>query len=101
MDISESVESYRSLIAPVAPALAGASLEILSEGWDSVAVVAGNRLFKFPRKPAAETRLRREASLLELVRSHVDLPVPSLTLHEHPRLFSEHEMIPGRHLLAA
>jgi hypothetical protein len=69
--------------------------------WDSLAIEAGDALFKFPKSPIAEVRLRREARYLALIRPRVPLPVPDLRIHEAPLVFSEHTLIPGRIILAA
>jgi hypothetical protein len=88
-------DEYRAAIASVRPDLVGASLVLHTEGWDSVAVEAGEAVFKFPRNEGAETRLRKEARLLALIRPRVALTVPDMRLHEKPVLFSEHPLIPG------
>ena len=91
-------DPYRDAIAAVRPDLAGAALILHTEGWDSVAVEAGETIFKFPKRPEAVTRLRREAQFLALIRPRVPLTVPDLRLHETPMLFSEHVKIPGEML---
>lgn len=90
-----SEAAYRDAIAAVRPDLAGAPMILHTRGWDSDAVEAGGTIFKFPKRPEAATRLRTEARLLALVRPRVPLAVPDMRLHEAPRLFSEHRMIPG------
>lgn len=83
------------------PELRDARFTLLSGGWDSVAVDADNRLiFKFPRHAQGAEGLGLEASILQLVRRHVALRVPSLMLFEEPQLFSRHDKIAGEHLLA-
>jgi aminoglycoside phosphotransferase (APT) family kinase protein len=64
-------------------------------GWDSDAVEIGGVMFKFPKRPEAIPRLRKEARILALVRPRVPLAVPDMHLHETPLLFSEHTKIPG------
>jgi hypothetical protein len=97
---SKSLASLREVIRTVFPALEASRFSLLTEGFDSVAVDVDDRLiFKFPRSAAAERRLRMEARLLEAVRSAVTLPVPVVTLHEGPPLFSCHEKLKGEHLL--
>lgn len=86
---------YRAAIAAVRPDLADAELILHTAGWDSTAVEAGDTIFKFPKRPEAIPRLRREVHLLALIRPRVPLRVPQLKLHETPLLFSEHAMIPG------
>lgn len=95
-------EPCRSAIISAFPDLAQAALRTLTMGWDSLAIEADGRLiFKFPRSLEAERALRREASLLAVIRPHTSLPVPDLTLIEAPVLFSRHMKIPGEHLVAA
>ena len=67
-----------------------------------MAVDVDDRLiFKFPRHADGEAGLRLEARILQLVADSVTMPVPRLTLFDHPRLFSRHDKIPGEHLLTA
>lgn len=80
------------------PDLAGERFTLLGEGWDSVALSAGGLVLKFPRHAEAEARLRAEARLLEAVRPRVSLPVPEMTLHDGPQVFSSHPRIEGGHL---
>lgn len=89
-------------ILGVIPALRDARFTLLTEGWDSLAVDADDRLiFKFPRHPEAETRLIRESGLLQAVAPFVTLRLPVTTLHEGSRLFSSHLKIPGGHLVSS
>jgi aminoglycoside phosphotransferase (APT) family kinase protein len=87
--------AYADAIAAVRPDLASAPKTLHTRGWDSDAVEAGGTIFKFPKRPEAIPRLRREARLLALVRPRVPIAVPDMRLHETPRLFSEHAMIAG------
>jgi aminoglycoside phosphotransferase (APT) family kinase protein len=92
----------QAIITAAFPDLAGSRFSLLTEGWDSVAVDVDDRwIFKFPRAAEAEAALRREAALLAVVRPAVSMPLPLLTLYEHPRLFSRHEKLKGEHLFAA
>jgi aminoglycoside phosphotransferase (APT) family kinase protein len=79
----------------VRPDLADASFTLHTEGWDSTAVEAHDTIFKFPKRPEAIPRLRKEARLLALIRPRVTLAVPDMRLHETATVFSEHPMIPG------
>jgi aminoglycoside phosphotransferase (APT) family kinase protein len=88
-------EAYRAAILGARPDLAEAPMTLHTEGWDSEAVEAGDYLFKFPKTATAADRLRREARYLKLIRPRVPLRVPDLVIHETPRVFSEHRMIPG------
>ena len=86
---------HLAAIAAVRPDLAGRPVLLHDRGWDSTAIEAGDTIFKFPRRPEAIPRLRREARYLALIRPRVPLRVPDMILHETPLLFSEHRMIPG------
>jgi aminoglycoside phosphotransferase (APT) family kinase protein len=90
-----SEAGFRDAIAAVRPDLADAAFTLHKKGWDSTAVEAGDTIFKFPKRPEAIPRLRKEARVLALIRPRVPLVVPDMRLHEAPTLFSEHRMIPG------
>jgi hypothetical protein len=98
-----TLEEMRAAIVGAFPEHASASFSLLTQGWDSVAVDVDDRLiFKFPRHEEARRRLVVEASVLDIVRPAVSLPVPHLTLHGTPPTpFSRHDKIAGEHLLAA
>ena len=76
-------------------------MRLHTRGWDSDAVEIGDAIFKFPKRPEAIARLRKEAGLLALLGPRVPLAVPDMRLHETPRLFSEHVKIPGDIIEAA
>lgn len=102
MSSGVNLEVMRSAIVSAYPELATSDCKLLDGGWDSCAVDVDDRLiFKFPRHAAAEEALRREARLLGVVRPAVTMPVPALTLHSGPPLFSMHVKIEGEHLLSA
>jgi aminoglycoside phosphotransferase (APT) family kinase protein len=88
--------AYRAAILSARPDLADAPMTAHTQGWDSLGIEAGDYLFKFPKTPVAEERLRREAKYLALIRPRVPLRVPNLKIHDVPLAFSEHRMIPGR-----
>lgn len=68
-------------------------------GWHSVAIdIGGQFIAKFPAGSEAEEALRREARLLGAARPFLTTPVPDMTLHEGPPLFSLHAKLPGRPL---
>ncbi len=91
-----SLAELRETIVSVLPEHSASTLTILNAGWDSVGVdVDGEWIFKFPRHPDAEARLRKEARILAMVRAHAELPVPDLVLFESPTLFSRHRKLPG------
>lgn len=98
MDIT--LETCRAAIERAFPDLRGAPMTLLNEGWDSVGVDADDRLiFKFPRDADAEQGLVREHAILSIVRPHLTLRTPDMSLHEGDRIFSSHPKIPGDHLL--
>jgi hypothetical protein len=95
-----TLETFRAAITRSFPELSGSKFTPLTVGWDSVAVDVDDRLiFKFPRHEAARERLVAEADLLGVIRSAVTMPVPELTLHSGPPLFSRHVKLKGDHLL--
>ena len=97
-----SVETLRKVITRAFPCLTGSTFRLLTEGWHSTAVDVDDRLvFKFPRHAAAARALVREAGLLAVIRPAVTMPVPDLTLHPGPPLFSRHRKLKGEHLLRA
>jgi aminoglycoside phosphotransferase (APT) family kinase protein len=87
--------AYSDAIAAVHPELVDQPAILHMRGWDSDAVEIGGVIFKFPKRPDAVERLRREVRFLALIRPRVALAVPDMVLHEAPRPFSEHTMIPG------
>jgi len=94
-----SLDVLRQVITSVLPEFGNSALSILNAGGDSVGVEAdGQWIFKFPRHPEAEARLRKECRILTMVRHHADLPVPDMVLYEAPRLFSRHRKLPGQFL---
>ena len=94
------IRSYRTVIAGLFPELAEAEFTLATQGFDCVAVDVDDRfIFKFPRHAAGEKSLAREAGLLAVVRPAVTMPVPDMTLHAGPPLFSGHAKLRGEHLL--
>jgi hypothetical protein len=94
-----NLDILRAAITCAFPELADAQFTPIVS-WDSVAVDVDDRLiFKFPRHEAAKKRLVAEASLLAVIRPAVTMPVPDLTLHLGPPLFSRHIKLKGEHLL--
>ena len=103
MEITESaLEPLKALITNRFPELSNGEFSLLTAGWDSLAVDVDDELiFKFPRDQAAENSLRKEASLLRIIRPAVTIPVPALTLIPGPPLFSRHAKLRGEHLVTA
>ena len=93
-------EALRQAVEAVFPGRG--EITLLGSGWDSEAFALDGRIvIKRPRHAAAEARLRQEAAVLALVRPRVTLAVPDVHLVEGPPVWSWHEMVPGRQLLAA
>ena len=91
---------YRSIIVDSFPELRGSTFSIITQGWHSVAIDVDDRLiFKFPKDEVARAALLKEAALLKIIRRAVRLPVPELSIHEGPPIFSRHEKLKGGYLL--
>ena len=100
--ILTNITDYQHVIQGQFPELEGATFTVLTEGWDSLAIDVDDALiFKFPRHAEAETRLRKEIRLLEIIRPRVSMHVPQMSLNEGPPVYSRHVKIGGAHLLSA
>ncbi len=89
-------DSYRAAIFAARPAFRELSISVAGRGWHSLALdIGGQFIAKFPESAEAEAALRREASLLALVAPKLTLPVPQMTLHEGPPVFSLHGKLHG------
>ncbi len=65
------------LIGAQFPALRGATVEPLAEGWDNTVYVVGGRwAFRFPRRAIALPGVEREVAVLSRVARLLPLPVP-------------------------
>ncbi len=96
------LELLKAVIISRFPELDHASFALLTAGWDSVAVDVDDRLiFKFPREQEDVDALRREAAILDVVRTRITMPVPDLTFFDNPRPFSRHTKLLGDHLVSA
>lgn len=92
-------ETLRAAIVGVFPDLAAGVFTPQTRGWDSAAFDVDDRLiFKFPRNKAARGRLVREAALLAIIHPAMTLPVPNMTLHVGPPMFSRHDKLQGGYL---
>ena len=97
MDISKQ----REAILAKYPELKNSVFTAVDVGWDSLAIDADDELiFKFPKNPEAEARLRKEVRFLEIIRPAVSIPVPEMKLHDGPPVFSDHHKLKGSYLLA-
>lgn len=100
MGAASDLEEYRAAIVGSFPELSNGTFTPLTMGWHSVAIDVDDRLiFKFPRNDIAREALEREAAILAAVRPAVAMPVPDITLHAGPPLFSRHYKLPGEHLV--
>lgn len=101
-ELDPLLETYKKKILKTSPELRDSRFILLDCGWNSHAVDVDDRLmFRFPQKPEAFNAIRHEARMLEIIRPHVDILIPSLRLiGENENMFSVHEKIPGGHLLA-
>jgi hypothetical protein len=93
-------EEMVAAISALYPETDPTTLRFHRSGWDSVAIESAGQLFKFPREADALAALRREVAILALVRRLSPLPVPDMKLHEAPKPFSEHAILPGEHLVS-
>ncbi|QMW02358.1 phosphotransferase family protein [Spirosoma foliorum] len=90
------LDQLKNTILACFPDLADATFTLLTTGWDSVAVDIDDRLvFKFPRDPEAIEALRREATMLTVIRPSVTIQVPDLEFFEKPVTFSKHTKLKG------
>src|SRR5262245_31823180 len=102
-----SAEFYRAIIAACFPELASTSCAILSEGWDSVAVLVDDTfIFRFPKRPDVEPQYRMEARLLPQLAATLSVAVPRFELiwpggPAYPQSFVGYRLIAGRSLDAA
>lgn len=95
------IARYRALVISTLPQFVGGHFTTLTDGMDSVALECDGWVFKFPRNPSAEARLRREVSLLQFLKPRITMTVPQIVLHEGQVPFSQHFKIPGSALEAA
>lgn len=99
--MTQELASFHAAILRQFPDLKGLPYRRLAEGWHSIAIeVAARLVFKFPKNKIAEQALIKEAALLAKVRPHLALPVPAMSIHEGPPIFSCHEKLQGEPLLA-
>jgi aminoglycoside phosphotransferase (APT) family kinase protein len=65
------------------PALDAAEVVILDAGWDSVVYLAGEWIFRVPRRPEVAGKLESEAALLAALSSALPAAVPRLEIVDH------------------
>lgn len=99
-----TADVYRNTIAACFPELAPKTCELVSQGWDSVAVVVdGELIFRFPKRPDVEPQYRMEALLLEVLAGRVALPLPRFAYvwdgrPPYPHVFVGYRMLAGEQL---
>ena len=98
---AEEIARFRAHVIGTLPQFAGGIFSILSDGWDSVALECDGWIFKFPRSPEAEVRLRREVALLQFLKPRISITLPQMVMHEGPLPFSQHLKIAGSSLETA
>lgn len=96
------LDAYASAIALAFPELPDvAPLQLLDQGWDSVAVeTAGRVVFRFPKREATAHTLAKERRLLPFLRGHLtpDIPIPRWDAAPQPDFpwgFLGHDRVPG------
>lgn len=98
----EKTAVYQQEIARVEPNLSQESVEINNEGLvNTVLIVNGRRVFRFPKHDWAIDHLRQEANCLTLARQHLTMPLPNWTVYESEQLshpFVAYDWIPGEAL---
>lgn len=75
-----------------------ASLTVIDSGYDNLVIIAGDRLYRFPRSGEVWERGLVERAILEKLAAHPELPVPKLfSVHEHPA-YAVLSSLPGNNL---
>lgn len=94
-----------TLIAAAFPTLRGRPVEPLAEGWDNtVFLVDGTWVFRFPRRQLAVPGFRRELAVLPRIATRLPLPVPEPEFVADdddpvdPWPFAGARLLPGREL---
>ncbi|MFB9840496.1 phosphotransferase, partial [Actinoallomurus acaciae] len=102
-----SAERASDLIGARFPDLRGAAVEALATGWDNtVFLVGGEWIFRFPRRSVALPGVRREIAVLPGLAPRLPLPVPvpefaGQPSPEFPWPFWGARRVPGRELAEA
>ena len=93
---SKEENTIRELLKIELPALDIQTLQIITHGWDSIAIDINDAwILKFPKDASSEERLRFECSILEFLQDKVSLSIPHMQLHESEYLFSQHAKLQG------
>jgi aminoglycoside phosphotransferase (APT) family kinase protein len=96
-------ERYRLLLHRDLPDFRIDSFVPVTQGWDSAAFeVNGEWIFRFPRRPQVEARLRKEVALLPELASSLPVPVPRPEIVvQNDTFFVGHRKLDGRPLQTA
>lgn len=104
-ETAQPVDAVRAarLVGAQFPALCGAPVRPVANGWDNSVLLVGDMLFRFPRREIALDGQRRELAVLPLVAGRVPLPVPVPThlgepAEDYPWPFWGAAMLPGQEL---
>ena len=99
---TEKQELYLSLIREHCPDLKIESMRIRSEGqFSEVFILNEELIFRFPRYLAEVQNLAQEIKILQLVKEHVNLPVPApfawfIAEKQENHSFIAYRMLPGQ-----
>lgn len=90
-----------ALIRGQFPALGVDRVQPLGAGWDNTAYLAGDIVFRFPRRASTVPLLEREIRVLPLLAPHLPLPIPvpewvGEPTEEYPWRFAGYRRLPGR-----
>jgi aminoglycoside phosphotransferase (APT) family kinase protein len=106
-EVVVDAELARGLIAGQFPELEAASIELVGEGWDNtVWLVDGAWVFRFPRRAAAVPAVKRQVAALPRLAPRLPLPIPTPVHHGRPGAgypwpFYGARFIPGREVADA
>ena len=98
-------EHFRSVIQRCFPDFPVQSISYLAEGWSStVWEVNGSHVFRFPKRPAIDSGLRKEIRLLPELAPALPLPIPQFDFvwqggPEYEGVFVGYPKLPGVPLL--
>ena len=102
---ASNAEHWYRVIRRCFPAFRVQSISYLSEGWSStVWEVNGSHVFRFPKRPAIDSGLRKEIRLLPGLAPALSLPIPQFDFvwqggPEYEGVFVGYPKLPGVELL--
>ncbi len=99
-EIVVTPELALALVQSQFPALRAAEVRPLGAGWDNTAYLAGDVVFRFPRRQSTVPLLEREVRLLPRLAGVLPIPVPvpewvGTPSAEYPWPFAGHRRLPG------